>query len=69
MTGCTERASRVTKEFNGEEAERLLLHLYTERQAWEELARGGGMNVATCPADRWGRSATFARRRPKERPY
>jgi hypothetical protein len=29
MTGCVKRASRATKEFNGEEAERLLLHLYT----------------------------------------
>jgi hypothetical protein len=31
MTGSAERASRATKDFNGEEAERLLLHLYTER--------------------------------------
>jgi hypothetical protein len=29
MTGCAERASRAMKDFNGEEAERLLLHLYT----------------------------------------
>ena len=29
MTGCAERASRAMKDFNGEEAERLLFHLYT----------------------------------------
>ena len=29
MTGCAERASRAMNDFNGEEAERLLLHLYT----------------------------------------
>ena len=29
MTGCAERASPAMKEFSGDEAERLLLHLYT----------------------------------------
>jgi hypothetical protein len=29
MTGCAERASRAIKDFDSEEAERLLLHLYT----------------------------------------
>jgi hypothetical protein len=29
MTGCAERASRAMKKLHGEEAERLLLHLYT----------------------------------------
>jgi hypothetical protein len=29
LTGCAERAERAMKDFNGEEAERLLLHLYT----------------------------------------
>jgi hypothetical protein len=29
MTGCAERASRAVKDFDGEEAERLLLHFYS----------------------------------------
>ena len=29
MTGCAERASRAVKDFDSEEAERLLLHRYT----------------------------------------
>jgi hypothetical protein len=29
MTGCAERASRAVKDFDAEEAERLLLHRYT----------------------------------------
>jgi hypothetical protein len=48
VTGCPERASRATKELNGEEAVRLLLHLYTE--------------LALLPAAQdGGRSAVLAR--------
>ena len=48
MTGCAERASRAMKEFDGEEAERLLLHLYT------------GLPLLPAAED-GGRSAVLAR--------
>ena len=48
MTGCAERASRAMKDFNGEEAERLLLHLYT------------GLPLLPAAED-GGRSAVLAR--------
>ena len=48
MTGCAERASRARKDFNGEEAERLLLHLYT------------GLPLLPAAED-GGRSAVLAR--------
>ena len=41
MTGCAERASRAMKEFNGEEAERLLLHLYTRLPLLPAAEDGG----------------------------
>jgi hypothetical protein len=45
MTGCAERASCAIKDFNGEEAERLLLHLYTGLPLLPE-AKDGGRSAA-----------------------
>jgi hypothetical protein len=53
MTGCAERASRAMKDFNGENAERLLLHLYT------------GLPLLPAAED-GGRSAVLARFGPYE---
>ena len=45
MTGCAGRASRAMKDFNGEEAERLMLHLYTGLPLLPE-AKDGGRSAA-----------------------
>jgi hypothetical protein len=41
MTGCAERASRAMKKLHGEEAERLLLHLYTRLPLLPAAEDGG----------------------------
>ena len=41
MTGCAKRASRTMKDFNGDEAERRLLHLYTGSRSCLRLRTEG----------------------------
>ena len=49
MTGCAERASRAVKDFDTEEAERLLLHVYT------------GLPLLPAGGEDGGRCAVLAR--------